>query len=218
MPTIREYSTTIDSLARVDAAEQLQRRQGAPRSDLQDGRSIPAASSGHRHDVARQTQQASPRLGRPSHQRPARPQAAPACHRRHGQPGGPGDLGHHGPRRNLPDAGPRLGSCLRRASRSARYRAKRLRGPCEVMANRSDRGREQPAVMSRASKPAKQNGTSSAETIRASGHDRANRPYTRLHPTNAPTLTNPLQRGSHPHKTFRLRANSRRPAASRPNR
>ena len=79
--------------------QQLQRRQGAPRSDLQDGRSIPAASSGHRHDVARQTQQASPRLGRPSHQRPARPQAAPACHRRHGQPGGPGDLGHHGPRR-----------------------------------------------------------------------------------------------------------------------
>src|SRR5215212_7531670 len=69
------------------------------------------------------------------------------------------------------------------------------------MANRSDRGREQPAVMSRASKPAKQNGTSSAETIRASGHDRANRPYTRLHPTNAPTLTNPLQRGSHPHRT-----------------
>ena len=71
--------------------------------------------SGHRHDVARQTQQASPRLGRPSHQRPARPQAAPACHRRHGQPGGPGDLGHHGPRRNLPDAGPRLGSRLRRS-------------------------------------------------------------------------------------------------------
>ena len=49
-----------------------------------------------------------------------------------------------------------------------------------MMANRSDRGREQPAVMSRAPKPAKQNGTSSAETIRASGHDRANRPYTRL--------------------------------------
>ena len=40
--------------------------------------------------------------------------------------------------------------------------------------------------MSRASKPAKQNGISSAETIRASGHDRANRPDTRLHPTNAP--------------------------------
>jgi len=74
------------------------------------------------------------------------------------------------------------------------------------MANRSDRGREQPAVMSRASKPAKQNGTSSAETIRASGHDRANRPYTRLHPDQAcQTLTNPLQRGSHPHKTCRLR-------------
>src|SRR4051794_18970929 len=57
--------------------------------------------------------------------------------------------------------------------------------------------------MSRASKPAKQNGTSSAETIRASGHDRANRPYTRQHPDQArQTLTDPLQRGSHPHKTF----------------
>src|SRR3954452_20461434 len=71
------------------------------------------------------------------------------------------------------------------------------------MANRSDRGREQPAVMSRALKPAKQNGTSSAETIKASGHDRANRPHTRLHPDQAcQTLTKPLQRGSHPHRTF----------------
>src|SRR5829696_3215763 len=70
------------------------------------------------------------------------------------------------------------------------------------MANRSDRGREQPAVTSRASKPAKQNGTSSAETIRDRGPDRANRPHTRLHPDQAcQTLTNPLQRGSHPHKT-----------------
>ena len=57
-------------------------------------------------------------------------------------------------------------------------------------------------VMSRASKPAKQIGTSSADTIRASGHDRANRPNTRLHPTNRQTLTNPLQCGSHPHRTF----------------
>ena len=71
------------------------------------------------------------------------------------------------------------------------------------MANRSDRGREQPAVTSRASKPENQNGTSSAETIRASGHDRANRPHTRLHPDQAcQTLTKPLQRGSHPHRTF----------------
>src|SRR5215212_4207701 len=77
------------------------------------------------------------------------------------------------------------------------------------MANRSDRGREQPAVMSRALKPAKQNGTSSAETIRASGHDRANRPHTRLHPDQAcQTLTDPLQCGSHPHKTFRFRPGS----------
>src|SRR3954470_6054802 len=61
------------------------------------------------------------------------------------------------------------------------------------MANRSDRGREQPAALSRASKPAKQNGSSSAETIRASGHDRANRPYTRLHPDKArQTFTDPL--------------------------
>src|SRR3954451_12798338 len=61
------------------------------------------------------------------------------------------------------------------------------------MANRSDRGREQPAVMSRALKPAKQNGTSSAETIRASGHDRANRSYTRLHPDKArQTFKDPL--------------------------
>ena len=127
--------------------------------------------------------------------RPARPQAAAACDRRHGQPGGSSNLGHYGPWRDLPGAGAGLGSCLRRASRSARYRAKRLRGPCEVMANRSDRGREQPAVMSRAPKPAKQNGTSSAETIRASGHDRANRPYTRLHPTNAPN----------PHKSLATR-------------
>jgi hypothetical protein len=75
------------------------------------------------------------------------------------------------------------------------------------MANRSDRGREQPAVTSRASKPANQNGTSSAETIKASGHDRANRPHTRLHPDQAcQTLTKPLQRGSHPHRTsFRKR-------------
>src|SRR3954454_199125 len=85
----------------------------------------------------------------------------------------------------------------------ARYRAKRLRGPCEVMANRSDRGREQPAVTSRASKPANQNGTSSAETIKASGHDRANRPHTRLHRDQAcQTLTKPLPRGSQPHRTF----------------
>src|SRR3954454_7981416 len=61
------------------------------------------------------------------------------------------------------------------------------------MANRSDRGREQPAALSRASKPAKQNGSSSAETIRASGHDRANRPYTRLHPDKArQTFKDPL--------------------------
>src|SRR3954462_9450194 len=61
------------------------------------------------------------------------------------------------------------------------------------MANRAERGREQPAVMSRALKPAKQKGTSSAETIRASGHDRANRPYTRLHPDKArQTFTDPL--------------------------
>src|SRR5829696_6336263 len=63
------------------------------------------------------------------------------------------------------------------------------------MANRSDRGREQPAVTSRASKPAKQNGTSSAETIKASGSYRANRPDTRLHPTNAPN----------PHKSLATR-------------
>ena len=104
---------SVRGLARVDAAEQLQRRQGAPRSDLQDGRSIPAASSGHRHDVARQTQQASPRLGRPSHQRAARPQTVPACDRRHGKPSGPSNLGHYGPWRDLPDSGARLGSCLR---------------------------------------------------------------------------------------------------------
>src|SRR4051812_46282725 len=63
--------------------------------------------------------------------------------------------------------------------------------------------------MSRASKPAKQNGTSSAEIIRASGHDRANRPYTRLHPDQArQTLTDPLQRGSHPHRTVGFRPTS----------
>src|SRR5215208_6374995 len=112
-PTQFPLWASVRGLARVDAAEQVQRRQGAPRSDLQDGRSIPAASSGHRHDVARQTQQASPRLGRPSHQRAARPQTVPACDRRHGKPSGPSNLGHYGPWRDLPDSGARLGSCLR---------------------------------------------------------------------------------------------------------
>ena len=63
---------SVRGLARIDAAEQLQRRQGAARSHLEDGRSVPTASSGHRHDLARQAQQASPQCGRSSHQRPAR--------------------------------------------------------------------------------------------------------------------------------------------------
>ena len=41
--------------------------------------------------------------------------------------------------------------------------------------------------MSRASQPAKQSGTRSTETIKASGHmHRINRPDTRLYPTNSP--------------------------------
>jgi hypothetical protein len=55
--------------------------------------------------------------------------------------------------------------------------------------------------MSRVSKPAKQNGTSSAETIKASGYHRADRPDTRLHPTTTSDFTNSLQCGSHPHRT-----------------
>ena len=53
------------------------------------------------------------------------------------------------------------------------------------MAHRSDREPGHPAVMSKASKPAKQSGTWFADTIRASGLDngRINRPDTRLHPT-----------------------------------
>src|SRR3954465_3803466 len=79
------------------------------------------------------------------------------------------------------------------------------------MANRSDRGREQPAALSRASKPAKQNGSSSAETIRASGHDRANRPYTRLHPDKArQTFTDPLATREPSTQDRRFAATSRR--------
>src|SRR4051795_10670860 len=79
------------------------------------------------------------------------------------------------------------------------------------MANRSDRGGEQPAVMSSALKPAKQNGTSSAETIRASGHDRANRPYTRLHPDKArQTFTDPLATREPSTHTQAIHTDSRR--------
>ena len=43
--------------------------------------------------------------------------------------------------------------------------------------------------MSRASQPAKQSGTRSTETIKASGHmHRINRPDTRLYPTKRPAL------------------------------
>ncbi len=46
-----------------------------------------------------------------------------------------------------------------------------------------------PRITSRTNHSAKQNGTQSAETIKASGHvHRANRPDTRLHPTTTPTL------------------------------
>src|ERR1700681_651953 len=59
--------------------------------------------------------------------------------------------------------------------------------------------------MSRASQPDDQNGTLSADTIRASGLVRPHhvRPDTRLHPTKTQkTSSQPLQCGSHPHKTF----------------
>ena len=87
--------------------------QGTPRSDLQDGPPVPSATAGHRHDVARQTQQASPQLARPSLHRPARPQAAPRGDSRHGQPRGPSHLGHHGTGRGLPDADAWLANGLR---------------------------------------------------------------------------------------------------------
>ncbi len=46
-----------------------------------------------------------------------------------------------------------------------------------------------PRPMSRTNQSAQQNGTRSAESIKASGHvHRANRPDTRLHPTTTPTL------------------------------
>jgi hypothetical protein len=71
------------------------------------------------------------------------------------------------------------------------------------MANRSGPGVGTPRRMSRTQESEKQNGTQSAETIKASGHvHRINRPDTRLHPTKAPNQPKSLQRGSHPHKTF----------------
>ena len=55
-----------------------------------------------------------------------------------------------------------------------------------MMANRSDRGRGQPAVMSRASSPQSRMGPRPRKPSGPAVHDRANRPDTRLHPTNAP--------------------------------
>ncbi len=58
--------------------------------------------------------------------------------------------------------------------------------------------------MSRASQPADQNGTLSADTIRASGHVR---PHPKAGHKTAPDRhtkisSQPLQCGSHPHRTF----------------
>ena len=69
------------------------------------------------------------------------------------------------------------------------------------MANRSDRGRGQPAVTSRALSPQSRMGPRPRKPSGPAVHDRANRPDTRLHPTRTPNVTNPLQRGSHPHRT-----------------
>ncbi len=46
---------SVRGLARPHAAQQLQRGQGASWSDLQDGRPVPSAITGHRHDIAGQT-------------------------------------------------------------------------------------------------------------------------------------------------------------------
>ena len=48
--------------------------------------------------------------------------------------------------------------------------------------------------------PQSRMGSRPRKTIRASGHDRASRPNTRLHPTSTPNLTDRLQCGSHPHR------------------
>ena len=66
--------------------------------------------------------------------------------------------------------------------------------------------------MSRASKPDKQNGTSSVHTIKASGHvHRSNRPNTRLHPTTTPNhQINPCNAGAIHTGHFGIRPNARR--------
>ncbi len=64
--------------------------------------------------------------------------------------------------------------------------------------------------MSRASQPDKQNGTLSADTIRASGHVR---PHQKAGHKTAPDhyakpSNQPLQSGRHPHRTFTKAAES----------
>ena len=79
----------------------LQRRKGAAGAHLQDGRPIPATAADHGHDLSGTAQHAPSRSGGPEDQRPAGAQAVAGGHCRHGQPGGPGDLGHHGVGRGL---------------------------------------------------------------------------------------------------------------------
>ena len=69
----------------------------------------------------------------------------PRGHGRARQQGGAGDLGDHGPRRDLPRASTRrrsgrLGSIHPTGKPGEPEQLQRLRGRCDVMANRSDRG------------------------------------------------------------------------------
>jgi hypothetical protein len=79
-----------------------------------------------------------------------------------------------------------------------------LRGRCELMANRSDRGRGQPAICPGRYSPITRMGPRPRiPSGPAVTYGRINRPNTRLHPTaNAASSNQPLQHGRHPHRTY----------------
>ena len=94
-------------------------------------------------------------VSRSTPRRSARAQAREGRHRRHGQQDRTDHLGHHGTWRNLsygPPAG--TGSITTiRISLKREISFRRLRGRCEVMANRSDRERGQPNLSLRRHSP-----------------------------------------------------------------
>ena len=78
-----------------------------------------------------------------------------------------------------------------------------LRERCDVMANRSDREQEQPTRCPRRQSLISRMGSCSrTPSGPAVSLDCINRPDRRLHPTKANTSIYPLQRGSHPQRTW----------------